>query len=445
MQPHPESQFLDARAVLVEARFRGRLVGARLLGARTTRPFTIGAARRADAPVDPSFLPADAPANDNHALVSRSGRGFVVHLSPVMRARLDPSPGRLRVPCGEVVFDISAAEDAPAWRRPWLARGLREEAPYTLGVAAGLLVLLGILAAVPSDPHAISLDDVGRTVRLDSFKVVPPALVAQRPEGGPARVVPASAPVAPRAPRESPSSSARGGLPRRGAQPPTRASLPETIRRSTLLALLDGPRAPFFALVAAEPKALGASADEVLAHLEAVSLERAYAADGLAPTGTGAGAADTGHALIGGPGPLPTLGRAGGGPSGPSYGRDAGPWRHLPPHKVVAIQAVSGPLTTRGSLDKEIVRRVVRTHLNEVRFCYEEALLRQPSLAGRVVVQFTIAPTGRVLVSALQSSTLASPAVEQCVVAATRRWTYPRPDGGGLVDVTYPFQLVPAS
>jgi len=102
------------------------------------------------------------------------------------------------------------------------------------------------------------------------------------------------------------------------------------------------------------------------------------------------------------------------------------------------------PTILRGSLDKEIVRRVVRQHLNEVRFCYEQALVRRPALAGRIVAQFTIAPTGRVLASALQSSSLGETTVDACIVAATRRWEFPRPAGGGIVVVSYPFQLSPA-
>jgi hypothetical protein len=34
--------------------------------------------------------------------------------------------------------------------------------------------------------------------------------------------------------------------------------------------------------------------------------------------------------------------------------------------------------------------------------------------------------------------------VESCIVAATRRWAFPQPRGGGLVTVSYPFQLAPA-
>jgi TonB family protein len=103
---------------------------------------------------------------------------------------------------------------------------------------------------------------------------------------------------------------------------------------------------------------------------------------------------------------------------------------------------IPGQAQVRGSLDKEIIRRVVRRHINEVRFCYELEARKNPPLAGRVSVQFTISPEGKVDRSALQSSTLGDPRVENCVVTAFRRWEFPKP-AGGVVVVTYPFNFGP--
>jgi TonB family protein len=97
-----------------------------------------------------------------------------------------------------------------------------------------------------------------------------------------------------------------------------------------------------------------------------------------------------------------------------------------------------------GSLDREIVRRTIRRHINEVKFCYEQELVAHRDLGGRVTVHFTIAGTGQVLAAVLQSSTLGNPRVESCMVQAVRRWEFPRPVGGGLVMVSYPFMLTPA-
>lgn len=102
---------------------------------------------------------------------------------------------------------------------------------------------------------------------------------------------------------------------------------------------------------------------------------------------------------------------------------------------------VAGGPEVRGSLSKEIIRRIIRRHLNEVKYCYQSGLAKSPDLSGQVVVQFTIGATGQVVVSKVQSSTLKSPAVESCITAAVRRWLFPKPLGGGIVIVSYPFVL----
>jgi outer membrane biosynthesis protein TonB len=95
----------------------------------------------------------------------------------------------------------------------------------------------------------------------------------------------------------------------------------------------------------------------------------------------------------------------------------------------------------RGALDKEIIRRVIRRHINEVKFCYEKELTKNPDLYGRVMVQFTIAGTGAVVASVVQQSTMNNPSVDECIAGSVRRWEFPKPQGGGIVVVSYPFVL----
>jgi TonB family protein len=96
------------------------------------------------------------------------------------------------------------------------------------------------------------------------------------------------------------------------------------------------------------------------------------------------------------------------------------------------------PATTVGGLSREQVRRTVRTHINEVRFCYEQALQRRPDAEGRVAVTFMISPSGAVS-SASASSTVSDAQVGTCVEQAVRRWTFPQsPSPTG---VTYPFVM----
>jgi hypothetical protein len=97
-----------------------------------------------------------------------------------------------------------------------------------------------------------------------------------------------------------------------------------------------------------------------------------------------------------------------------------------------------------GTTDKDVIRRVVRSHINEIRDCYTLGLAKDPTLAGRIMIDFTIGPTGAVVnANASDVSGLADPAVPTCIVDAILTWTFPKPHGGGSVNVSYPFNLVP--
>jgi hypothetical protein len=39
----------------------------------------------------------------------------------------------------------------------------------------------------------------------------------------------------------------------------------------------------------------------------------------------------------------------------------------------------------------------------------------------------------------VQQTTMASEPVESCIVNHVRRWAFPQPQGGGTVQVTYPY------
>lgn len=97
----------------------------------------------------------------------------------------------------------------------------------------------------------------------------------------------------------------------------------------------------------------------------------------------------------------------------------------------------------KGNLDRDIIRRIVRAHLGEVRHCYAGGLARRKKLRGRVAVRFTIGANGKVSASSVSSSSLKDDRVERCICAAVRRWKFPKPQGGGDVVVTYPFVLEP--
>lgn len=107
-------------------------------------------------------------------------------------------------------------------------------------------------------------------------------------------------------------------------------------------------------------------------------------------------------------------------------------------------KVIPGKTTVVGGLDKDVIAKVIRRHQGEIKYCYESELNKDPSLAGKVAVAFTIDPTGAVSDANVSESTLNSSKAEQCMISRIRRWKFPEPKGGGVVSVTYPWLFSPA-
>jgi TonB family protein len=97
----------------------------------------------------------------------------------------------------------------------------------------------------------------------------------------------------------------------------------------------------------------------------------------------------------------------------------------------------------RGALDKTIIKRLIARRRNEVRACYETALQKDHSLAGRVELQLTISPDGRVTNATADKSEVGED-VGACIAHAARSWRFPAVDSGGISVVNYPFAFTPA-
>ncbi|MFO7564532.1 MAG: AgmX/PglI C-terminal domain-containing protein [Enhygromyxa sp.] len=105
--------------------------------------------------------------------------------------------------------------------------------------------------------------------------------------------------------------------------------------------------------------------------------------------------------------------------------------------------AADDPDAPTGALDRDVIRRIVRAHLDDVRDCYNAGLLKDPDLEGRVAINFMISKDGSVSSALVSEDTLDDPTVGQCIAKAVEGWVFPAPKGGGNVIVTYPFNLTP--
>ena len=94
---------------------------------------------------------------------------------------------------------------------------------------------------------------------------------------------------------------------------------------------------------------------------------------------------------------------------------------------------------TQGTFCKESnIRDVVQKRANAIRNCYEQQLLADPTLSGKIVVYWKIGLDGTVQQASIKSSTMKNAKVEACLEKTIRRLTFDQPDGGICV-VEFPF------
>jgi len=212
-------------------------------------------------------------------------------------------------------------------------------------------------------------------------------------------------------------------------------------REAGILGMFSQDRGHFISSPFGEAIAIGNDDRDVWGSLTGTEVGEAFGVGGLGLIGKGRGGGDRGEGTIG-LGQVGLMGSQGHGDGGYGPGRGSGtgfgPRQRRPPR----VDSTAIP-KLRGALDREIIRRVVRGHINEVRHCYNQGLVRDPNLAGRVAIQFSIAATGSVPVAVVESSSLKDLNVANCVAKAVKRWRFPKPEGGGTVLVTYPFVLSP--
>ncbi|HEY4188740.1 MAG TPA: AgmX/PglI C-terminal domain-containing protein [Polyangia bacterium] len=434
-------------------------------GGRAT--FLVGSAPEVDAPVDEQFISSPA-----HALVTAVGDDWLVHPTPRMLGGVSvagelrslaelarggdasfrlPRGARARLVCGSTTFLLSGVRAPARIARPFF-RWNRDEHGYTVGAALVLGLFLLMVFSVPPDPRSLSLDLFGNENHLVRFDIHPPMETAETPPwvkkvpGPSGGAGAASAGVAGTMGKKT-SHEHDHAFSEKGPKnnPDPRIARAEAANRAKEAGILgifkrsdSGPLASIFG----SEGALGNQAEDVLGNLVGTKIGEAEGGGGLRNLGTGAGGGDSGKGLIGF-GHLDTIGdRSAGTGKGPGYGTGVGTLAMRRTTKVP--DPILGIASVRGSLDKEIIRRIIRRHINEVKFCYEEELVKKPELAGRLLVQFMISGTGQVISSVLQNSTMGNARVESCTVQAVRRWSFPQPQGGGMVTVTYPFALTPA-
>ena len=105
-------------------------------------------------------------------------------------------------------------------------------------------------------------------------------------------------------------------------------------------------------------------------------------------------------------------------------------------HRIVAVRL--GQPQSVGDLDRSIIRTYIKRRIPQIRACYVQALTRDSSLGGTVSTQFFITPNGSVSAS---NAAGVEPALAACIAGVIKATVFPKPKGGGGVQVNFPFNL----
>ncbi|MEM7154681.1 MAG: TonB family protein [Myxococcota bacterium] len=462
-------------------------IGLALLG---LVPFGLGMARRDDVGLekytlgethDATFhVPTEGlPGSDEaFALVSRHGDDYLLRFTPEMKGevtiggqRMDlaelassgragmagssyafplPSGAKARVEHAGVSYQISSVPKGRA-----MAGRSETDKPFWAYNAASFGVLGGLLALVhliPEDALSMSVDELTAENRYVGYMNQPDLTPEPEPEE---EIVPTEVAddkggegkrhAGDEGKMGKPSAETKSGLyaikgPKNAMPTMARDFDPEmAARQAGILGMMESNSGHFIASPYGSI-ASGNDEDDIWGGLTGTEVGTAFGVGGMGVIGTGRGGGGNGEGTIG-LGQVGTIGRGGGGGGLAGYGRGSGIGFGGKTKRAPKIRR--GKAKISGVIDKDIIRRIVRNHHNEVRHCYNQGLAKDPNLRGRVAVMFTIGPRGTVPTAAVTESTLGDANVGRCVAKSVKRWKFPKPSSGGSAMVTYPFSFSP--
>jgi hypothetical protein len=175
---------------------------------------------------------------------------------------------------------------------------------------------------------------------------------------------------------------------------------------------------------------LGGNLQAAMGHMTGSTVGDAGGVLGMGLKGSGGGGGGTGNTI--GIGAVGTRGVAGG--EG-KYGTGIGMGKKA----SADISITNSDPEVTGSMDPELIRRVVRSHHDQLKYCYDNALTKNPKLTGKVSVRWIITEGGTVASSNVVNTTTNTPELDRCIAGRVLTWIFPKPKGGGVAVVTYPF------
>jgi hypothetical protein len=167
--------------------------------------------------------------------------------------------------------------------------------------------------------------------------------------------------------------------------------------------------------------AVDRSLDEAMRDVGGVAIASNDGLRGLPRAGSGNGKLGIPTDLRGGPNIVDAR------PTGPVAERDVSSRLKLAP-----------PVIEGGRADLDAITREIRARRKAIAACYERALKTKPTLAGKLVIRFSIAAAGTISSVDVDDDTLGAPEVGACVRALVLHWRF-APPAEAPVELSFPF------
>jgi outer membrane biosynthesis protein TonB len=112
--------------------------------------------------------------------------------------------------------------------------------------------------------------------------------------------------------------------------------------------------------------------------------------------------------------------------------------------KAIYTAGIPSETVVLGSMDPDVIRRILLDHLPQFRYCYQKELEKTGAeLSGMIKLDFTIGASGHVSGAGVDSGSALPADVKKCVVGVLKGITFPEPMGGGTVEVKQPMNFYP--
>lgn len=112
--------------------------------------------------------------------------------------------------------------------------------------------------------------------------------------------------------------------------------------------------------------------------------------------------------------------------------------------KAIYTAGIPSETVVLGSMDPDVIRRILLEHLPQFRYCYQKELERAGTeMSGVIKLNFSIGASGNVTQAGVDGSSGLPTDVKKCVVSVLRGISFPEPMGGGTVEVKQPMNFQP--